>query len=76
MLILIVVMIIASASSSVGILMSSLGHSTVETSFSAEDSDILAVEADYDAKEQELRDKIANIESEHPGYDEYRYESL
>ena len=56
--------------------MSSLGHSTVETSFSAEDSDILAVEADYDAKEQELRDKIANIESEHPGYDEYRYESL
>ena len=75
MLILIVVMIIASASSSVGILMSSLGHSTVETSFSAEDSDILAVEADYDAKEQELREKIANIESEHPGYDEYRYET-
>ncbi len=74
-LILIVVMIIASASSSVGILMSSLGHSTVETSFSAEDSDILAVEADYKAKEQELRDKIANMESEHPGYDEYRYET-
>ncbi len=74
LVILLVVMIISSAASSAGILMSSLGHSTVETSFSADDADIRAVEDDYKAKEEELRRKIDNIESDYPGYDEYRYD--
>ena len=46
--------------------------STVAT-FTAEDDDILQVEADYKSKEEELRKKIDNIETDYPGYDEYRY---
>ena len=41
--------------------------------FTAEDDDILQVEADYKGKEEELRKKIDNIETDYPGYDEYRY---
>lgn len=41
--------------------------------FTAEDDDILQVEADYKSKEEELRKKIDNIETDYPGYDEYRY---
>ena len=42
----------------------------VETSFTAEDEDILGVEADYCALEAALQARINNIESEFPGYDE------
>ncbi len=72
--VLFVIMIVSGAASSVGLLMSSLGHSTVETSFSADDDVIRAVEADYKTKEEELRRKVENIESDYPGYDEYRYD--
>ena len=34
----------------------------------------LAVEADYAAREVQLQEEIDNIESSHPGYDEYRYD--
>jgi flagellar basal body-associated protein FliL len=73
LIVLIVALIISSFASSGGLLMSSLGHSTVESSFTADDDQILAVEADYKAKEQELQRKIDNIESDYPGYDEYQY---
>lgn len=72
--VLFVIMIVSGAASSIGLLMSSLGHSTVETSFSADDDVIRAVEADYKTKEEELRRKVENIESDYPGYDEYRYD--
>ena len=32
------------------------------------------MEADYAAKEAALQAEIDNIESSHPGYDEYRYD--
>ena len=35
---------------------------------------MLAVEADYAAREVQLQEEIDNIESSHPGYDEYRYD--
>ena len=35
---------------------------------------MLAVEADYAAREAQLQEAIDNIESSHPGYDEYRYD--
>ncbi|MCD8225412.1 MAG: C40 family peptidase [Clostridiales bacterium] len=44
------------------------------TTYIAEDEDILAAEADYTAMETALRNRINNIESEYPGYDEYRYD--
>ena len=44
------------------------------TSYTSEDSDILQVEDNYIALEQELERRMANIESEFPGYDEYQYD--
>ena len=35
---------------------------------------MLAVEADYAAREAQLQEEIDNIESSHPGYDEYGYD--
>lgn len=43
------------------------------TSFTAEDEDILGADEDYMALENDLRSQVDNIESTHPGYDEYRY---
>lgn len=43
------------------------------TSFTAEDEDILGTDEDYTDLENDLRSQVDNIESTHPGYDEYRY---
>lgn len=48
-------------------------NAVVGTSYTAEDEDILGANEDYTALENELREKLANIERTHPGYDEYRY---
>lgn len=48
-------------------------NAVVGTSYTADDEDILGANEDYIALENELREKIANIERTHPGYDEYRY---
>ncbi len=48
-------------------------QSVVGTSYLSEDEDILAVERAYIRMEDELDRRIDNIESEYPGYDEYRY---
>ena len=44
------------------------------TSYTSEDSDLVAVENAYAAMENELQGKIDNVEKDYPGYDEYRYE--
>lgn len=43
------------------------------SSFTAEDEDILGVDEDYAAMEEDLHKQIEEVESLHPGYDEYRY---
>ncbi len=43
------------------------------TSYVSSDSDIEAVEASYTELETDLREKLSRIESDYPGYDEYRY---
>ncbi len=48
-------------------------NAVIGTSYTAEDEDILGANEDYTALENELKQKIANIERTHPGYDEYRY---
>lgn len=48
-------------------------QSVVGTSYLSEDDDILAVERAYIRMEDELDRRIDRIESEYPGYDEYRY---
>lgn len=68
------IFVIISALFSAGSLISQgINSSTTITTYTADDSDILQVEANYNAKEQALQNRIDNIESEFSGYDEYRY---
>lgn len=71
--VLIVALLISGFASGSGLLASALGHSTVESSYTAEDSEILATDSGYKAKEEELQMKLDNVTSDYPGYDEYRY---
>ena len=73
LVILIVVLLIAGSSSGGNLLMNLLGCSTVASSYTAENSDIIAVNQNYKDLEVDLQRRIDNIESEYPGYDEYRY---
>jgi ferredoxin-NADP reductase len=49
-------------------------NSVISTSYTAEDSDIVAVESAYTGLETALKNRIANIQNEYPGYDEYRFD--
>jgi len=60
--------------SSCSSLFSGVLNGIIGTSYTSEDSDLVAVENSYAAKENELQNKINNIERDHPGYDEYRYD--
>ena len=51
----------------------SIGSVISGTTYPSDDPEMLAVEADYADREARLQEKIDNIESSHPGYDEYRY---
>ena len=44
----------------------------IASSYLSEDADITGAESAYAAMEAELQDMLDNIESEYPGYDEYR----
>lgn len=48
--------------------------SVLGTSFTAEDEDIIGANEDYRALEEELQRQLNRIETDHPGYDEYRYQ--
>lgn len=50
------------------------GGTVLSAVYTAEDADILAVNADYTALEQAFRADIDDTPSAKPGYDEYRYE--
>lgn len=67
------VMVIAGSVSSCSIMVNGSGNVVLGTSYTAEDEDLKNVETDYTELETELRTTIDNIESDHPGYDEYRY---
>jgi len=45
----------------------------IATTYTAEDEDIIGAHGDYTALENALANRIANIPSEFPGYDEYRF---
>ena len=71
--VLIVVLVISGALSSCSMMAGGGSNSVVATSFTAQDADIVAVEADYQGLEADLRRKLDNIETDYPGYDEYNY---
>ena len=60
--------------SSCGAMFSGLLNGVIGTSYTSEDSDLVAVENNYAAMETELQQRIDNIERDYPGYDEYRYD--
>ena len=60
--------------SSCGAMFSGLTNGVLGTSYTSEDSDLVATENNYAAKETELQQRINNIERDNPGYDEYRYD--
>ena len=64
----------SSALSSCGAFVSGMINGIVGTSYTSEDADLIAVENSYAALETDLQREIDNIESDHPGYDEYRYD--
>ncbi len=67
------VLVIAGSVSSCSVLINGGGNVVLGTSYTAEDEDLKGVEADYTKLEDELRKQIDRIETDHPGYDEYRY---
>ena len=60
--------------SSCSMMAQSIGSIVSGTTYPSDDPEMVAVEADYAAKEAALQAEIDNIESSHPGYDEYRYD--
>ena len=67
------VLVIAGSVSSCSVLINGGGNVVLGTSYTAEDEDLKSVETDYTKLEDKLRKQIDRIESDHPGYDEYRY---
>ena len=60
--------------SSCSMMAQSIGSMISGTTYPSDDPELVAVEADYAAREAALQAEIDNIESSHPGYDEYRYD--
>ena len=60
--------------SSCSMMAQSIGSAISGTTYPSDDPELVAVEADYAAKEAALQAEIDNIESSHLGYDEYRYD--
>ena len=69
---LLIVMIFTGLSSCAAIIQGGVS-SVLGTSYTAEDEAIREVEADYKELEKDLREEIADIETDYPDYDEYQY---
>lgn len=67
------VLVIAGSVSSCSVLINGGGNVVLGTSYTAEDEDLKGAETDYTKMEDKLRKQIDRIETDHPGYDEYRY---
>ena len=67
------VLVIAGSVSSCSVLINGGGNVVLGTSYTAEDEDLKGVETDYTKLEDKLRKQIDRIETDHPGYAEYRY---
>ncbi len=68
------VMVILGAFSSCGAAIQGTGSTFVGTTYPSKDADMKGAEEDYLELEKELDKQIRQMESTHPGYDEYRYQ--
>ena len=69
-----VVCFLLNSLSSCSMIAQNIGSAVAGSTYPSDDPELVAVEADYAAKEAALQAEIDNIESSHPGYDEYRYD--
>ena len=69
---LLVIMVISGAMGSCSVFFQSGANVVIDTSYTADDEDILGAESDYCDLESELQARIDNIRTEYAGYDEYR----
>ena len=69
---LLVIMVISGAMGSCSVFFQSGANVVIDTSYTADDEDILGAESDYCDLESELQARIDNIRTEYDGYDEYR----
>ena len=69
-----IVCLLLNTMSSCSMMAQSIGSMISGTTYPSDDTELVAVEADYAAKEAALQAEIDSIESSHPGYDEYRYD--
>ena len=67
------ILVIAGSVSSCSVLINGGGNVVLGTSYTAEDEDLKGAETDYTKLEDKLRKQIDRIETDYPGYDEYRY---
>ena len=72
--VLIIVLVISGSLSSCSLMAGGGSNSILATSFTAQDTDIVAVEGDYVSLETDLQNTVNRIETDHPGYDEYQYD--
>lgn len=70
----ILILVVVVSLSSCSLLIGSSHGSAVTTSYTAQDTEILAADAYYGDLEEQLADRVDQIETDHPGYDEYRYD--
>lgn len=68
------VMVMLGAFSSCGAAIQGTGSTFVGTTYPSKDADMKGAEEDYLELEKELDKQIRQMESTHPGYDEYRYQ--
>ena len=69
-----VVCMLLNTLSSCSMMAQNIGSAVAGSTYPSDDLELVAVEAGYAAKEAVLQAEIDNIESSHPGYDEYRYD--
>ena len=67
-------LMLSSGLSSCGAMIQGASHTVIGTTYPSTDADIYAVDAAYTALENALDQQINNMETTHPGYDEYRYQ--
>ena len=67
-------LMVSSGLSSCGAMVQGASPTIIGTTYPSTDTDIYAVDAAYTALENALDRQINNMESTHPGYDEYRYQ--
>lgn len=69
----ILLIVVAASLSSCTMMIGSFQGSAVTTTYTAKDSEILAADNYYTDMEEQLQDRVDQIETDHPGYDEYVY---